>query len=263
MSRITLFAKVARASLAAATCLALADTTTDAQSAAPAAPPVVPAPAAPEAKVIQHIVVLGTQRIEPATVLSYISVHEGDTYNEQSSDLALKTLYQTGLFADVKVRFDGKTLTVSVVENPIINQIEFEGNSKVSQKDLEKEVQLKPRTVFTRSRVQADVQRIIELYRRNGKFAASVDPQIIQRPQNRVDLIFSISEGPTTGVARINFIGNNVFDDGTLKAQVATEESDWYKFLSSNDNYDPDRLTFDREQLRPLDFSQKLGQDEQ
>src|SRR6185312_2527038 len=93
-------------------------------------------------------------------------------------------------------------------------------------------------------------QRIVELYRRNGKFAASVDPQIIQRPQNRVDLIFSISEGPTTGVARINFIGNNVFDDGTLKAQVATEESDWYKFLSSNDNYDPDRLTFDKEQLR-------------
>ena len=193
MSRITLFAKVARASLAAATCLALANATTDAQT-KPAPPSAAtPVPAAPEARVIQHIVVLGTQRIEPATVLSYISVHEGDTYNEQSSDLALKTLYQTGLFADVKVKFDGKTLTVSVVENPIINQIEFEGNSKVSQKDLEKEVQLKPRTVFTRSRVQADVQRIIELYRRNGKFAASVDPQIIQRPQNRVDLIFSIS----------------------------------------------------------------------
>ena len=118
------------------------------------------------------------------------------------------------------------------------------------QKDLEKEVQLKPRTVFTRSKVQADVQRIIELYRRNGKFAATVDPQIIQRPQNRVDLIFSIIEGPSTGVARINFIGNKVFDDDTLKAQIATEESDWYKFLSSNDNYDPDRLTFDREMLR-------------
>ena len=104
--------------------------------------------------------------------------------------------------------------------------------------------------MFTRSKVQADVQRIIELYRRNGKFAASVDPQIIQRPQNRVDLIFSITEGPSTGVARINFIGNKIYDDATLKAQIATEESDWYKFLSSNDNYDPDRLTFDREMLR-------------
>src|SRR6185436_4109277 len=204
----------------------------------------------PEARVIQHINVLGTQRIEPATVLSYISVREGDVYNEQTADAALKTLYHTGLFADVKLKFDGKTLTVSVVENPIINQIEFEGNSKVSQKDLEKEVQLKPRTVFTRSRVQADVQRIIELYRRNGKFAASVDPQIIQRPQNRVDLIFSISEGPTTGVSKINFIGNKIFKSDTLKGQIATEESRWWKFLASNDNYDPDRLQFDRESLR-------------
>src|SRR6202012_3660662 len=101
-----------------------------------------------------------------------------------------------------------------------------------------------------RPQVQGDVQRIIELYRRNGKFAATVDPQIIQRPQNRVDLIFSINEGPTTGVARIAFIGNKVFDDDTLRGQIATEESAWYKFLASNDNYDPDRLTFDREQLR-------------
>ena len=252
MSHITLFARVARAAFAAVVLLSVVDSASAAKPrAVPAAPvaPVAPV-AAPGAKVIQHIVVLGTQRIEPATVLSYISIREGDIYNEQTSDLALKTLYQTGLFADVRVKFDGSTLTVSIVENPIINQIEFEGESKVSQKDLEKEVQLKPRTVFTRSKVQADVQRIIELYRRNGKFAASVDPQIIQRPQNRVDLIFSISEGPTTGVARINFIGNKVFDDSTLKAQVATEESDWYKFLTTNDNYDPDRLTFDREQLR-------------
>jgi outer membrane protein insertion porin family len=98
--------------------------------------------------------------------------------------------------------------------------------------------------------VQADVARIIELYRRNGKFAATVDPQIIYRPQNRIDLIFSINEGPTTGVARISFIGNKVFDDDTLREQIATEESAWYKFLASNDNYDPDRLTFDKEQLR-------------
>src|SRR5664279_4653685 len=106
----------------------------------------------------------------------------------------------------------------------------FEGNSKVSDKDLTKEVQIKPRAIFTRAKVQADVQRIIEVYRRNGKFAARVDPQIIQRPQNRVDLIFSITDGPTTGVARINFIGNKVYDDNTLKGQIATEESAWYKF---------------------------------
>ncbi len=256
MSHITLFARFARAvpALVADADAGRLRGARRAGAAAPAKPSALPPAAAavipPEARTVQHIIVNGTQRIEPSTVISYISIREGDIYNEQTTDTALKTLYQTGLFADVKVRFDGSTLTINVVENPIINQIDFEGESKVSQKDLEKEIQLKPRTVFTRAKVQADVQRIIELYRRNGKFAASVDPQIIQRPQNRVDLIFSITEGPSTGVARINFIGNKVFDDSTLKSQIATEESDWYKFLSSNDNYDPDRLTFDREMLR-------------
>ena len=210
------------------------------------------APAPQAGTPIRSIVIKGTQRIEQQTVVSYLSLHIGDNYDEAQADQSLKTLFATGLFADVKFGWDQPTgtLTINVVENPIINQIVFEGESKVSEKDLTKEVQLKPRTVFTRAKVQADVARIIELYRRNGKFAATVDPQIIQRPQNRVDLIFSISEGPTTGVARISFIGNKVFDDDTLKAQIATEETEWWKFLSSNDNYDPDRLTFDREQLR-------------
>ena len=179
-----------------------------------------------------------------------MSVRAGQAYDEQAVDRSLKTLFATGLFADVKMNWNGSTLTVNVVENPIINQVVFEGNDKVSTKDLTKEVQLKPRTVFTRNKVQADVQRIIELYRRNGKFAATVDPQIIQRPQNRVDLIFSIHEGATTGVARISFIGNKTFDDSTLQDQIATEESAWWRILATNDNYDPDRLTFDREQLR-------------
>jgi outer membrane protein insertion porin family len=209
-----------------------------------------PAPAQPAGPPVRQILVKGTQRIEPGTVLSYLQIHEGDPYDEEVVDRSLKTLFATGLFSDVKFNWDGQVLTIAVVESPIINQVVFEGESKVSEKDLTKEVQLKPRMVFTRSKVQGDVQRIIELYRRNGKFAATVDPQIIQRPQNRVDLIFSITEGPTTGVARISFIGNKKFDDNTLKDQVATEESKWWKFLSSNDNYDPDRLTFDREQLR-------------
>jgi len=223
---------------------------------APAAtlPAVAPAPAAaPEAAppaIIRRIVVRGAQRIEPATILTYITLHEGDTYDEQAADRALKALFATGLFSDVKINWDGSSLTVNVVENPIINRVDFEGNSKVTTKDLEKEAQLKPRMVFTRAKVQSDVQRIIELYRRNGKFAASVDPQIIQRPQNRVDLIYSINEGPTTGVSRIIFVGNKAYDDSTLRGQIATEESAWWRILATNDNYDPDRLLFDREQLR-------------
>jgi len=215
----------------------------DAQPAAPAAP-------AQPARVIQHIAVSGTQRVEPGTVLTYVNIREGESYDPALADQALKSLFGTGLFSDVKINFANGTLTIRVVENPIVNQVVFEGNDKVSTKDLTKEVQIKPRGTFTRARVQADVQRIVELYRRNGKFAARVDPQIIQRPQNRIDLIFSITEGPTTGIARINFIGNKVYDDNILKGQIATEESAWYKILASNDNYDPDRLAFDREQLR-------------
>jgi outer membrane protein insertion porin family len=220
-------------------------------AATPAPPPAGAAAPAPAAqRIIQHIVVQGTQRIEQATVLSYIGIHEGDEYSESDADQALKTLFATGLFSDVKVNFDGSTLLIRVTENPIVNEVQFEGNSKVTNKDLTKEVEIKPRSVFTRSRVESDVQRIIELYRRNGKFAATIDPQIIQRPQNRVDLIFSIHEGPTSKVSRIDFIGNKFYDDDTLRGQIATEESAWYKFLASNDNYDPDRLVFDRGELR-------------
>src|SRR6185437_47224 len=212
----------------------------------------VAAPATEAPRIIQHIVVRGVQRVEAGTVLTYISLREGDNYSPADVDQALKALTQTGLFSAVNTDFDAATgtLTIRVTENPIVNQVVFEGNVKVSDKDLTKEVQIKPRAVFTRAKVQADVQRIIELYRRNGKFAARVDPQIIQRPQNRVDLIFSITDGPTTGVSRISFIGNHVFDTDTLKGQIATEESRWWKFLATNDNYDPDRLQFDKESLR-------------
>ncbi|MBV9992535.1 MAG: outer membrane protein assembly factor BamA [Alphaproteobacteria bacterium] len=257
MSLNALFARVTRTAsvvlILALSCAASTDAqTTAGPSPKLGAPGADATPAPPPAPPIQHIVVKGTQRIESATVLSYISLREGDPYTAQAGDRALKALFGTGLFSDVKVRWEAATgtLNVTVVESPIINQIDYEGNSKVSTKDLEKEVQLKPRMVFTRTKVQSDVQRIIEVYRRNGKFGATVDPQIIQRPQNRVDLIFSIHEGPTTGVARINFIGNKVFDDDTLREQIATEESSWWRILASNDNYDPDRLTFDREQLR-------------
>ena len=220
-----------------------------AAAANPAGAPVAPV-AAPQ-RIIQHINVSGTQRVENATVLTYIAIREGDPYDPAQADQALKTLYATGLFSGVQVNFNPATgtLDIRVVENPIINQVVFEGNSKITDKDLTKEVEIKPRAVFTRAKVQADVQRIIELYRLSGKFAARVDPEIIQRPQNRVDLIFSIHEGDTTGIARINFVGNKVFDSDTLKGQIATEESTWWKFLASNDNYDPNRLAFDREQL--------------
>jgi outer membrane protein insertion porin family len=143
-----------------------------------------------------------------------------------------------------------------VVENPIINRIAFEGNSKLADKDLNGEIQLRPRVVYTRTRVQNDVRRVLELYRRHGRFAATVEPKVIQLSENRVDLVFEITEGPSTGVRSINFVGNRQFGDGTLRSTIETKESRWYRFLSNSDTYDPDRLTYDRELLRKFYLSE-------
>ncbi len=199
---------------------------------------------------IGDIRVEGTQRIEPDTVRSYMGISAGDPFAADRIDKALKNLFATGLFADVTFQRDGNTLVVKVVENPIINQIAFEGNDHIEDKDLTAEVQLKPRTVLTQSRVQADVTRILDLYRRSGRFAATVEPKVINLDQNRVNLVFEINEGKKTEVRRISFVGNKAFSDGDLRGAILTQESAWYRFLTTNDTYDPDRLQVDREKLR-------------
>jgi len=203
-----------------------------------------------EGGVVQEIRVSGTQRIDPATVRAYVSLMPGDPFDPARIDDSLRALFSTGLFADVTLRRVGDALVVEVVENPIINRIAFEGNRRLDDDELEAEVQLRPRVVFTRTRVEADVQRVLELYRRSGRFAATVEPQIIELDQNRVDLVFEIDEGPLTGVREITFIGNEQFGDARLRREIQTRESAWWRFLTTADNYDPDRLTFDRELLR-------------
>ncbi len=199
---------------------------------------------------IRQIIVQGTQRIEVETVKSYMDISVGDPYDPVRVDKSLKTLFNTGLFSDVTIRRDGDTLVVRVVENPIINRLAFEGNKKIKEEDLKNEVQLRPRSVYTRTKVLADVKRILDLYRRQGRFAATVDPKIIQLDQNRVNLVFEINEGPATYVKRINFVGNHFYDESKLREVLMTKEERWYRFLSSSDTYDPDRLTYDRELLR-------------
>jgi len=209
-----------------------------------------PSSAATSAGTIGNVRIEGIQRIEPETVRSYLLLQAGDPWDPERVDRSLKALFATGLFADVKLTREGNTLVVRVVENPIINRIAFEGNSKLADKDLNGEIQLRPRVVYTRTRVQNDVKRILELYRRRGRFAATVEPKIIQLSENRVDLVFEINEGESTGVRSINFVGNRVFSDSTLRGTIETKESRWYRFLSTADTYDPDRLTYDRELLR-------------
>ncbi|MAK83218.1 outer membrane protein assembly factor BamA [Phenylobacterium sp.] len=203
-----------------------------------------------QAEVVQRIAVRGNERIEQATVLSYLPIQPGDRVDAAQLDLALKALYRTDLFADVRISAVGGEVIVEVVENPIINRVIFEGNRGLKEDKLRDEVTLRPRGIFTRARIQQDVQRIVELYRRSGRISANVTPKIVELPQKRVDVIFEIDEGAKSGVLRTNFIGNVEFSDNDLRDVVVTEQSAWYKLFSSNANYDPDRLEYDKEQLR-------------
>jgi len=226
----------------------LAQSAATAPATAPAAPVVAPAAVAPT--MIQRIDVLGNQRLEADTILSYIRLRPGQPYGEAAADQALKDLYATELFADVQVRQEGGVVTIQVKENPVINRIIFEGNKRLKEEKITPEIKLAPRQIFTRSKVRADVARIIELYKRQGRFAATVEPKMVQLEQNRVDIVFEISEGPKSKVRQINIIGNNVFSDGDLRSEMVTKQSRAFRFMSSRTSYDPDRLAYDQQKLR-------------
>ncbi|MCU0837544.1 MAG: outer membrane protein assembly factor BamA [Rhodospirillales bacterium] len=202
--------------------------------------------------VVQSIVIEGLQRSSPESVRAYLLIQEGDPFDPGRIDRSLKSLFATGRFANVTIRREGNALIVTVVENPTINRVAFEGNSKIDDEALTSEVTLKPLGIYTRATVQSDVRRILELYRRSGRFAAAVEPKIIELPQNRVDVVFEINEGPVTGVERIQFVGNRHFSDSRLREEVRTRETRWWAFLATEDTYDPDRLALDRELLRRL-----------
>jgi outer membrane protein insertion porin family len=214
--------------------------------------PLAPAPGAPATQtgVVGKIDLRGEERIDPETILSYLPVHVGETVDPARIDAALKALFATNLFSDVKIDLQGSDLVVQVVENPIINQVLFEGNSNIKTDKLQDEIQVRPRGVFTKAKVEEDVGRIVELYRREGRISAVVTPKIVQLPQRRVDLIFEIKEGPKSGIIEVNFLGNRRFSDNDLRGVIVTKASAWYRFFSTNDNYDPDRVEYDREQLR-------------
>ena len=205
---------------------------------------------------VRDIEVVGAQRVDPDTVRSYMRVRPGDALGPRSINDALKSLFETGYFSDVNIDMRDDVLVVTVVENPIVNRIAFEGNRRIDDETLGPEVQLKPRQIFTRSAAERDVRRILEIYRRSGRFAASVEVQIIELPQNRVDVAFEIEEGEQTLIEKIVFIGNREFGDSELTSEISSKEAAWYRFLSNDDVYDPDRVAFDREQLRGFYLSQ-------
>lgn len=215
---------------------------------------VADAPAvAPDApvKVIKSLRVDGSQRIESDTALSYTKLRIGQAFNNESLDQAIKDLLNSDLYADVTINgAQTGEIVIKVRENPIINRVILEGNKRLKSDKIEKEIKLAPRQIFTRSAVRADITRIIELYRRQGRFAASISPKMVALDQNRVDIVFEISEGPKSKVRQINIIGNEVYSDSKLRGEMATKQARLSTLLSSNTSYDQDRLAYDQQKLR-------------
>ena len=177
-------------------------------------------------------------------------VQPGDPFDPDRLDRSLKTLYATGLFQDVRLNRDGDTLVVRLVENPLVNRVAFEGNHKLTDDQLRPEMQLKPRAVFTPALAEQDRQHILDLYAKRGYYNARVDPQVIRLDQNRVDVVFQINDGSVTLISKIIFVGNHEFSEDRLSEVINSREERWWRFLSTSDEYDPERLNFDKELLR-------------
>lgn len=221
------------------------------QTVAPAQQTAAPPVPVQQARPIRSLRVEGAQRLEPETVLSYTRLRAGDTFTNETVDQAIKDLLASELLADVEIGgLETGDLVIRIRENPVINRVIYEGNKRLKNDKIQKEVKLAPRQIFTRTAVRADVARIIELYRRQGRFAARIEPKMVSLDQNRVDVVFEISEGPKSKVRQINIIGNEVFSDGKLRGEMATKTSSLMNLLSSNTSYDQDRLAYDQQKLR-------------
>ncbi len=207
-------------------------------------------PSAAAAQTVSSIQVEGNRRVEIETIRSYFKAGPGGRLDQAAIDDGLKALIETGLFQDVRISNSGGRLVVTVVENPVIGRVAFEGNKKVKDEQLSAEVQSKARGTFSRPMVQADAQRIAEIYRRSGRYDVRVNPEIIEQPNNRVDLIFTITEGSKTGVKSIEFIGNQAYSSYRLRDVIKTRESNLLSFLGGADTYDPDRVEADRDLIR-------------
>ena len=199
---------------------------------------------------IRDIKVKGNQRIESDTVISFLGLRPGDKVSARRIDAGIASVFASGLFGDASAHMEGSTLVVDVAENPLIGEVAFEGNKRLSDDDLKNETHLAPRAVYNKTDVQQDVKRILDLYQKNGRYSAVVTPKIIQLDHNRVNLVFEIDEGDRSKITRISFVGNSAFSTAHLRHIIKTKESAWWRFLSSDDTYDQDRLSFDQELLR-------------
>ncbi len=199
---------------------------------------------------VKEVRVEGNQRLEAETIKNYLALKQGEEVTQYELDTGLKKLYETGFFSDIQLLSEQGVVTAKVVENPSINDVIFEGAVKIKKDDLEKELSLKSRSVYTKTKVQSDLKRLLDVYRRSGYYSAEITPQIIPLDQNRVNLVYAISEGPRAFIEKISFIGNASYNTQTLQKIISSAPERWYQFLSDTDKYDPNRLQYDQELLR-------------
>ncbi len=202
------------------------------------------------AESIKQIKIMGNERISPATVEAYLENRVGEQYDQMKVDNSIKSLFATGFFSNIKIYLKQSTLIVEIEENPLINKIVFEGNRKLKDKDLLKELSMTERSVFSNSKLQQDVKRILNAYQKRGRYTAKVEPKLIKLDQNRINLVYEINEGTAAKIQKINFIGNREFTDQKLSSAILSRESRWYRFFSSSDVYDPEKLNIDQEFLK-------------
>lgn len=206
---------------------------------------------------VARIIISGNKRVETSTIESYLGLKVGDEYNNLRQNQAVKSLYATTLFDNINIRFVQGKLIVDVVETPFVSKVEFQGNSKIKSSTLQKDMLTHSGESLSRAKIQTDVEKIKELYKRSGRFSANVQPQIVEQENGRVKVIYNISEGPKTGIKRIYFAGNENYRDSELRSIILTKESRWFRFLETNDAYDPDRIEYDKELIK--EFYRSVG----
>jgi outer membrane protein insertion porin family len=245
-----LFLLSARSALLASVCLLPALLASGPAGIAPAFAASTAAQPVQTGGTVAGISVSGNQRIEAATIQSYMVIQPGDPFNQDAINNSLKTLYATGLFSNVTITRSGNVLNVAVVENPTVDQVFFSGNKVLTEKDAAAAISLKSRAVFTPAAAEADRQTLLNLYAKRGYYGASVTPNIIKLPDNRVNVVFQCADGKQTLVSRITFLGNAHFSQSALREVVSTRQSAWFRFLSSTDQYNADRVEYDEYLLR-------------
>lgn len=202
------------------------------------------------AEKIKDIIYKGNERVSKETIFAYLDVNKGDTIDQTKIDTSIKSLYNTGFFSDIKISSNNGILEVTVVENPMINKIAFDGNKKLEDSDLLNELSMKPHTIFSPTKMQSDINKILKAYQNRGRYSAKVEPKVIKLDQNRISLIYEINEGPEAVIQKIIFTGNENFSDSTLADVIVSKEHRWYRFFSSADVFDPEKQKFDQELLR-------------